>query len=262
MNEEKVEIPEWMNPYLTKMGVGGLKKEKLSKGGYIEILNILHEKKLLKSLEVHLELVRDCDCESPREWDNFSKIIMFGKYSRIGDKHEYDDPEEFLTDLLLQALDNGDDEKATELYESLTAETDSTDYGVVCDYLVDRGYILKQVYLLDHSGIRLSTASFNDPWDSGRVGWIYASPEMIRKNYSVEVITEKTIADAISEMDAEINVLDDYVAGNTYGFQLYEGENEIDSCYGFIGDIDDVRKAIKEHIPKEYWRLADDAKVA
>ena len=28
---------------------------------------------------------------------------------------------------------------------------------------------------MDHSGLAMQTASFNDPWDSGQVGWIYVS---------------------------------------------------------------------------------------
>ncbi len=36
-------------------------------------------------------------------------------------------------------------------------------------------YIILPLFLYDHSGITMSTGPFSCPWDSGQVGWIYAS---------------------------------------------------------------------------------------
>lgn len=38
-------------------------------------------------------------------------------------------------------------------------------------------YIILPLYLYDHSGITMSTSVFSCPWDSGQVGWIYASKQ-------------------------------------------------------------------------------------
>ena len=38
-------------------------------------------------------------------------------------------------------------------------------------------YITLPLYLMDHSGLAMQTTSFNDPWDSGQVGWIYVRLE-------------------------------------------------------------------------------------
>ena len=42
-------------------------------------------------------------------------------------------------------------------------------------------YCMLPVYLLDHSGLRMSVIDFKDPWDSGQVGFIYCTKEAIEK---------------------------------------------------------------------------------
>ena len=37
------------------------------------------------------------------------------------------------------------------------------------------GMVILPLYLYDHSGITMNTCGFSCPWDSGQVGWIYAS---------------------------------------------------------------------------------------
>ena len=39
--------------------------------------------------------------------------------------------------------------------------------------VISEKYITLPLYLMDHSGLAMQTTSFNDPWDSGQVGWIY-----------------------------------------------------------------------------------------
>ena len=42
-------------------------------------------------------------------------------------------------------------------------------------------YVILPLYLYDHSGITISTRPFSCPWDSGQVGWIYASKDTFRE---------------------------------------------------------------------------------
>lgn len=41
--------------------------------------------------------------------------------------------------------------------------------------------IILPLYLYDHSGITMRTSKFSCPWDSGQVGWIYATKDTLRK---------------------------------------------------------------------------------
>ena len=45
---------------------------------------------------------------------------------------------------------------------------------------IEENYVILPLYLYDHGGITMRTSSFSDPWDSGQVGWIYASKQEFR----------------------------------------------------------------------------------
>ena len=40
--------------------------------------------------------------------------------------------------------------------------------------------VIVPLYVLDHSGVVFRTTPFCDPWDSGQIGWVYATDETIR----------------------------------------------------------------------------------
>ena len=44
------------------------------------------------------------------------------------------------------------------------------------------------LYLYDHSGITMNTGGFSCSWDSGQMGWIYATKEDIQKEYGLSLI--------------------------------------------------------------------------
>ena len=50
---------------------------------------------------------------------------------------------------------------------------------------------------------------------------------------------------------------DYYLTGQCYGFRLFKGDDEIDSCWGFLGEMKDVKKDIKEHLPTECENIID-----
>lgn len=146
------------------------------------------------------------------------------------------------------------------------------------------------LWLYDHSGITMScgdrTGQYADEWDSGQVGWIV----MLKKTIMDEVGTEYVLDDegelirvehkhpdapstwsyltrpltdetwrkrAIDIMKADVEVYDQYLTGDVYGFNLYsaepveEGEepewNEEDSCWGFFGS-DVMENGIEDHV--------------
>jgi hypothetical protein len=117
------------------------------------------------------------------------------------------------------------------------------------------GMAILPLFLYDHSGITMNTGGFSCPWDSGQVGWIYADNDMIKKEYGD--VTPETIERAKKLMESEVEDYDYYLTGQCYGFKLYEGDNEIDSCWGFLGDINDVAKYIKEYLPSDCENIVD-----
>lgn len=157
--------------------------------------------------------------ESPREWDNLGTMATFSSRYDIGDAHNF------------------------------------TNAGELINYINDNEdnlYYLP-VYIYDHGGIALSTSPFGDRWDSGQIGFIYMTKEKAKE----EGITEY---EALDRLDREVKTMDDFVRGNVYGYKVFNDEGEeLDSCWGYIGRIEDCEEAAESVVdyydrtlPKQY----------
>lgn len=141
-----------------------------------------------------------------KDWDNLGHMICWHSRYDLGDEHNYS-VEEFREQLLVW------------------------DKNREVEFL--------PLYLLDHSGITISTSDFCDPWDSGQVGWIYVKKEEAMKANST--INEDNWREyAQNVMNSEVDVYDMYLRGQVYGVVIEEydksgliGEwEDKDSCYG------------------------------
>jgi len=243
-----------------------------------------------------LFVVDDAAPINPREdRDNFGKMVCWHKRHNLGDEHGYDGPDEFLVDLCNETVPQREifqmvtdnkfknirfefDEKDKEPYHIKTYSDFFNKWYLEAAYdvplleveneIVDtalqflkiselldilRGYnVILPLYLYDHSGLTMNTVGYSCPWDSGQVGWIYATYDDIRNEYG-----SLDIARAENMLRAEVEEYDYYLTGQCYGFKLYEGDNEIESIWGFYGDMSDVSKNIKEYLPSECKNIVD-----
>lgn len=152
-----------------------------------------------------LVIYRDDMSDSPREWDNFGHLILFGRDTGgYGDEHSYRDMRELITAL---------------------GKTKRVQYPV---------------YAYVHSGVTFSLADFGDRWDSGVCGLIYITYDEIKKEYGK--VNEFTITTAKNALQGEIEMLDIYARGEVYGYCLYEFDEPLSSCCGFYGSdsIEDI----------------------
>jgi hypothetical protein len=171
--------------------------------------------------ECIIKIYPDNDAENPRSWDNLGTMVCFHRDYDLSDKHNFSDSQELL------------------------------------DYLKRNKTINLPLFLLDHSGLRMSTGDFFycDPgqWDSGQVGIIYVDYEKIRKEYSVKHVTKSIKQKVCKVLESEVSTYDDYLSGNIYGFcaETAQGES-IGACWGFFGDtaymIDEAKSSIDYHI--------------
>jgi len=104
----------------------------------------------------------------------------------------------------------------------------------------EKDIVVLPLYLYDHSGITISTTSFNCQWDSGQVGFIYVTYEDIRKEYSIKRITSKIREKVEKLLITEVGTYDKYLTGEVYGFQILKGEDIEDSCYGFYDTPENI----------------------
>lgn len=200
-----------------------------------------------EGIKYTLEVEQDSLGESPRDWDNLCTMVCWHRRYDLGDKHSFDNPDEFMQHLYLDVTkkhwcDDHDSDDWQDVYKALR-ETDLV--------------LIKQINLYDHSGITVSTSNgypYNDCWDAGCVGFIYVTKKTIFKECGN--ITEENWKERADEyLEGEMETYDQYCKGEVYGFRLiktvvkqetcphcgevireYEEETEEDSCWGFYGD--------------------------
>jgi len=174
--------------------------------------------------------------ESPREWDNIGTMAYNHSKYILGDE-EIDDGVNWLCQKL------GIEEES--LYR-LAAKNDcrpwSEEMVEILEERFFKQYIALPLYLYDHSGITMNTTGFSCGWDSGKVGYIYASKEDLKKEYKCKIITKSIREKALAYMEGEVKTFDDYITGTVFGFQLYLNATKDDygdcddGCWGFYGD--------------------------
>lgn len=118
-------------------------------------------------------------------------------------------------------------------------------------------YVALPVYLFDHGSISMNCGGFSCPWDSGQVGYIYASRDKAREEWGTPANPDETEEEFWERrMRQEVETYSQYLEGDVYGFvlekargyiqttlfedgEVEEGEGleweEVDSCWGFFG---------------------------
>jgi hypothetical protein len=122
--------------------------------------------------------------ESPREWDNFGKIIGWHRRYKIGDDNPFSTPNDFYA------------------------------------WLKTHPSIVLNLYMFDHSGLAFNTSGFSDPWDSMQVGYVYVEISRVRSEYSKKRISKKIVEMVRLILKSEVEVYSQYVNGDVYGFTL------------------------------------------
>ena len=219
-----------------------------------------------------VRIVVDTDPMDPREWDNAGRMICWHRRYNLGDDHKYD-CEDFFRQLAFEACDGLEerinrleDEGWTRRYDKAVDDGKENPVEYV-DSVVDArvneliesavrdGYLILPLFLMDHSGITISTGSFSCPWDSGQVGYIICDNETIEREWG----GDRDLAEKC--LEAEVSVYDDYLTGNVYGFIVEDEDGEeIDSCFGFFG-YDVYTNGMADHLGDELTKLAADADI-
>ena len=149
------------------------------------------------------------------------------------------------------------DANKQDIFESLVDTLPNSDLYT----LAAEKNIILPLNLYDHSMLRMSTGSFlgraqHAEWDSGQVGWIYATPQDIEKEYGS--LTPESYEKAETLLKSEVECYDYYLSGQCYGFRLYENGEETDSCWGFLGSFSDIKTEIAAgSLPETHRDMVD-----
>ena len=166
-----------------------------------------------------IKIIHDPDPESPRDYENLGTMTCWHGRYRLGDTHDHDDPRDLLIDLSEASIDT--DLSMNDLFAR-----------------AERCAVILPLYLYDHSGITMNTTGFHCPWDSGQVGYIYVMLEDVRKEYGVTRVSKNFRTKIADHLRQEVATYDHYLTGNCYGFVVEKDDEEVESCWGFLGDYD------------------------
>lgn len=189
--------------------------------------------------------------ENPREWSNLCTMTCWHSRYRLGDKHSFENPDEFMQHLYLDVTS-----------KHWCDDHESDDWQDVYKELKETNLVLiKQINMYDHSGITVSTSDgypYNDRWDAGCVGFIYVTKKTIFSECG-DITEENWKERADKYLEGEMETYDQYLRGEVYRYTLeekvhyrnettcphcgevikvdeYDDYEEEDSCCGFYGD--------------------------
>ena len=116
------------------------------------------------------------------------------------------------------------------------------------------------LYAYEHSSISLSISDeypFNDKWDAGQIGIIVVTRKSMKEIMNYSNLTKKRSENLKKLVESEIEIFNDYLNGNVYGFKIVktvtcdlecEHEESLDSCWGFYGH-DFEKNGISDYVP-------------
>lgn len=252
---------------------------------------------LARKKNMTLAVIRDVTPSNPRvNNDNFGTMFCWHDKYNLGDSHDYDHSYDFLEAVIYEhqsskkIIDFAKTAYSTDfkydkskngyvIFDRASKSSDYREYdfiegnehqidddlayalldAMMPDELLKLAHefnLILPIYLYDHSGLSINTTGFSCKWDSGKVGYIYVSHKDIESKYGN--LSEESIERAKSCLMAEVKEYGSYLCGDCYGFRLLEKGEEIDSCWGFIGDFDEIKEAVASNLPENHRDMVNE----
>ena len=133
----------------------------------------------------------------------------------------------------------------------------------LCANLDKKGIYALPILKYEHGLVNYYIGDSIDRWDGGVVGFAWKDKKELCKEYGVKKLFPKIKETINKNIEAELKAYTNFANGEAYGFELYsreDGDDPIDSCYGFIGydSTDELFKDVLDHIPdshKEFFKV-------
>lgn len=103
-------------------------------------------------------------------------------------------------------------------------------------------YYVLPIFMYDHSGRTVNCSGFSCQWDSGCTGFVYISKKAfiaegmygVKKSWTAakrQEVAEKFLKNTVKGLDC-------HMTGQVYGYVVEDMYSEVESCWGFVGDIE------------------------
>jgi len=206
-----------------------------------------------------IKIIQDDDPQSPVEdWDMVGTQVYWHNRYSLGHEQPECTPSEWLAKKVGEYLDVNNWDVYSKKYEDWE-ENKSQDLSFLWKEFEKKNLVIP-VYVYEHGGITIKANGKGIGWDSfdsGQLGFVYASHEKILEEFGGKGkrLTKKVLEKAEKCLIGEVETYDDYITGNVWGYKI-EDENgdDLDSCWGFVGDYKyclEEAKSIIPHLVKE-----------
>lgn len=166
---------------------------------------------------------RDEYSDSPRNWDNLGTMACHHRNYKLGDK-QVEHP---------------------------------------LDAVPPDAEVMLPLYLYDHSGVTMRTRPFSCYFDSGQVGYIYVTRDEILAEYGGKRLTKSKREKARRVLQAEVEIYDQWLVGDVWGYIVKDMDSVYDSCYGFFGYdycLNEAKSIVDNYIARERKRHVKQVK--
>lgn len=131
--------------------------------------------------------------------------------------------------------------------EGLFAQTDFGDWDQMQAYIEGkRGLraICLPVYIYRHGADAISTTPFTCTWDSGQLGFTFATKEAIRDWFGWKYVTGERVEKARKVLQSEIELMNKYIRGEVYDWTIHNSLGGFeDSCGEYYSEEEAVSSA-------------------
>ena len=130
----------------------------------------------------------------------------------------------------------------------------------LCEKLDKKGILAYPILKQEHGTVHYYLGDSIDYWDGSVSGFAWQTKSNLYKEYEVSRLTPKLKDEIYDLVDKNLKVYTDWANGCCYGYQLFTQENGddiIDSCYGYIGYSNDeeLLDEIKDNLPLSITNL-------
>ena len=95
-------------------------------------------------------------------------------------------------------------------------------------------WCMRPLYLYDHSGLTISTTPFSCPWDSGQVGFVFYTKEMVTAIRGWKNTSANRLKEVEKMLLYDVEVYDKYLRGEVYSYVIADKDESVkDACGGF-----------------------------
>lgn len=208
-----------------------------------------------------LLLVNDDNPTNPMdEWDVLMNYYTWeNRYLPMQkESSQFSDPEDWYDSVMGEGAYNKQMDKSQQNKRS------SVGFAYdLCSNLDKKGIYALPILKYEHGLVRYYIGDSIARWDGSIVGFAWRDKKELCKEYNVKKLSPEIKEKITKKIEGELKAYTNFANGEAYGFELYsreDGDDPIDSCYGFIGynSTDELFKDVLEYIPdshKDFFKV-------